>query len=114
MRVADFVERAGGDHQLSIVCVRVGESLVEMMKEECEAAFQPARNMRMRPLPRAPLGKRPNARQIVTVRELFQKKVRERRRRLADGEARMSSPFDKHDVIPALFQRKRDERAGKP
>jgi len=75
VRVADLIERAGSDQKLSIVCVRVGERLAELVKEECEPAFQPARDIWMRPLPRAPLGKCPNARQIVTVRKLFEKKV---------------------------------------
>ena len=53
-----------------------------------------------------------NPRQVVAVRQLLEQQVGERRRRLADGEARMAAAFDQHDAPAAPAQRERGERAG--
>ena len=72
VRIADFVERACGDHQLPIVLFGVGEGVAGLMEEEREPAFQPAGDVWMFALPRTPFGKCPDARQVVAIRELLQ------------------------------------------
>ena len=81
------------------------------MEEEGEAALQAARDVRPRPLPRAPLRERSDPRQIVAVRQLLEQEVGERRGRLADGEARVTAAFDQRDAPAALQQRERRQRS---
>ena len=90
----------------------VRERRAGLMEEEREAALQAARDVRTRPLPRAPLRERANPRQIVAVRQLLDQQIGERRRGLADGEARMAAAFDERDALSPLEQRERRERSG--
>ena len=79
---------------------------------EREAAFQSARNVRTRPLPRAPLREHANLRQVVLVGKLLEQQVRERSRRLTDREARMPAAFDEDDALAATAEGERHERSG--
>ena len=87
MRVGDVVVGTGGDQQLPGVIRVVRESLVESMEEEREPALEAAGDVRMRPLPRAPLRERADLRQVVAIGELFEQQIGQRRRRFADGES---------------------------
>ena len=111
VRVGDLVVRARRDQQLPLAFGVVGERLARAMEEEGEAALQAARDVRSRPLPRAPLRERPDPRQVVAVRQLLEQQVGQRRGRLADGEARVAAAFDQRDAPAALQQRERRQRS---
>jgi len=65
-----------------------------------EAAFEAARHVRIGPLPAAPFGQRRNAGQVITRRQTFQQDVGQRRRRFADGKARVLVFFEQNYRAP--------------
>ena len=89
VRIRNLIARAGSDQQLvppfGITCKRLSEP----MMVEGKAAFEAAGNVWIGSLPASPLRQRQQSRQIVTPRQLFEQEVRQRRRRFADGKARM-------------------------
>src|SRR5438477_12752048 len=83
------------------------------MEIEREAALQAAGDIRPRALPRPPLRKHANLRQVVRVGELFEQQIREGSRRLADDKPRMPATLDENHALAAPPQRKRHQRSGK-
>src|SRR5262245_33372069 len=65
----------------------------------------------MRLLPRSPRAERPDPIQAVTVAELFEQEVRQRRGRLADRETRMRVPLDEDGGAPEPPASDREKRA---
>ena len=84
---------------------RVGKQLGRAVEQKREAALQSARDVRPGPLPRAPFRERPNPRKVVAIGELLQQQIGERRRRLADGESRMTAALDQRDAPASLAER---------
>ena len=100
--VADLIVRARGHQQLASVRAVVTKRLADVVAKEAEPALEPAADLRMMTLPRAPLRERPDARQPIPIRQLFQQQVRQRRRGLADDEPWMPAAFEQHDRVPRL------------
>ncbi len=98
--VGHAVVRARGHEELPRVLGPVGEGPVPLVAEEAEPALQPAGQLRIRPLPGPPFGERADARQVVTIGQLLDQQVRQRRRRLADREAGMAAPFEQDHGAP--------------
>ena len=92
----------------------VGKRFTRTMEEEGETALQASGDLRPRALPGSPFRERANARQIVSIGQLFEQQVGQGRGRLADGESRMATAFDHRHAPAATGQREGDERAGEP
>jgi hypothetical protein len=100
MRVRQFVARARRHEQLRrSSAVGVVRSTVPVL-EIGEAALQTAAHVRICALPRAVCGDRPQPRQVVAIRELFEEDARERRCRLTDREPRMPPALHQRDAQP--------------
>ena len=112
MRIGDLVMRARRHQQLPLMIGVVRKCGARLVEEKREPALQAAGDVRTRALPRAPLGERPNPRQIVAVGELLEQEIGERCRGFPDGESRVAAPLDEHDAPPSFDQRERSERPG--
>jgi hypothetical protein len=102
--IGDVIVRTGGDQELPGMTVIVCERLAEAMKEKRESALEATADMGVLALPRTPLGKRSNVRQVVAIGELFDEKVGQRSRRFADGEPRVPSTLEQGDGVTPLPQ----------
>ena len=111
-RLSDRVVRARGHHQLPLVLRVRGVRHPRPMEEEGKAPLQAARNVRASLLPRAPLRKRTEPRQVVPTGKFFDQQIGERRGRFTDGEARMTSTLDQYDASPPLQKRKGGQGSG--
>src|SRR5438105_6192354 len=98
VRVGELVTRTRGDEEPLRIEAAIGERLTGMMSVECEAALQPAAHVGDMRKPAAARGHVVAVRQPVAHAEALERKIRERRRRLAYGEARVRSPLQQDDV----------------
>ena len=112
VRVADVIVRARCHQQLPRMLAIVRERLAEAVEVEREPALEAAADIRARSLPRAPFREHADLRQVVAVGELLDQQVGQRRRRFADGEARMASALDQHDAFSRAPQAQRHQRPG--
>ena len=111
MGVRHVVVGTGGDEELVFAPGSRAPSLALAVREEAEPPLQSAIELGTFPLPRSERGQRAHPIEAEVVAELFEKEVRERRRRFSDGESRMSFPFDLSHGPSAAFRGEREERA---
>ena len=109
MRIGDGIPRARR-HQQLVVALRLTPGLV-MIKSE--AALESASQLGVGFPPRPPLTQRQESRQVVTGRQLFEQKVRQRRGRLADGESRMFAALQQDDRFAQAPRDHGEQRTGK-
>ena len=112
VRVGDLVVRARGDEELVLPVRGVRERPSLRAVEEAEPALQAAAHLRVCAPPGAPLRERQEAGKRIARGELLEQEVRERRRGLADREARMRAFFEKKDGEAEPSRHEREERAG--
>ena len=112
VRVRDLVVRARADEKLILPVRGVRERTSLRMVEEAEAALQAAAHVGVGAPPGAPLREGQEAGEVVAPRELLEQEVRERRRGLADREARMRAFFEKEDRESEPSRHEREKRAG--
>src|SRR5215472_8689690 len=78
VRVGNLVSRARRDEELIAPLGISSKGVTRFVAVEAEPAFQAASDLRICGLPRSPRRQRPDARNVIAVRELFEKKVGER------------------------------------
>src|SRR5580704_15747141 len=113
VHVADLVMRAGRDEQLALVLPGVSKGLTGTMEKEREAALEATGHVRARTLPRPPLRKHTDSRQLVAIGQFLEQQVGQRRGRLADRESWMAAALDEHDPPSPPFQTECRQGAGK-
>ncbi len=99
VRVGQLVARTRGNEQL-IGSIRLDPiALTGLVLEVCEPALQSADDVRVRALPGPERRQRPQAREVVSIGKLLDEDAGERRRRLADREARMPAALEQHHAV---------------
>ena len=112
VRVGRVVGRVGADQQFVGAVGARRERPALLVLEKREAALDAAGQVRIGPLPRPVLRQRRQPRQVVGLRQRFQDEIGQRRRGLADGEARVRAALDEDDAAPKPAQHHRQDAAG--
>src|SRR5262245_29203334 len=111
--IADLVMRAGRDEKLMGVVVPIVECLAKPVEKERETALEADGDVRPGSLPGAPLRERADLGQLISVRELLEQQIRQRRRGFADRKPWMATPFEQHHPLPSSSQAKSREGSRK-
>ena len=110
--VGDLVARAGGDEQAGVVVGAVGVRRALALGVEGEAALQAPAQLREGAQPAAVGGERVQVGQVVAAGQPLERQVGERRRGLAEREARVAAALEEHHAVAQPGEDAGQDRAG--
>src|SRR5437899_1929234 len=88
---------AGRNEQLTPTFGRRSPGLASLMVKETETSFEATAKFRVLFLPKTPFCQRQQAGEFIAKGQLFQREIRQWRRRFADRETRMLPLFNQND-----------------